>query len=125
MYIAACTVLIVLTACNGGSYTSYTMSIDNRTQETLKIVYSRDTMARGGKDSIICIPKKDNVYYRVETRAEETVKDPLLCNAKTNIEVTNGRVLKKDISDSSNWLVAGNNLDGWKLTFVVTEDDIE
>ena len=44
---------------------------------------------------------------------------------EVNISTTSGRELRKDIWNIDNWECRGAQKDGWNLTFIVTEEDLE
>lgn len=110
----------------GDEYTTYTSSIDNQTSDTIYISFSGNTAYAQSRNSITCLPYVNNIYYKANGRILKKIDcDPQISSDEVNIETSSGRSLKKDISDEDNWVCDGNNKDGWVMTFIVSESDIE
>jgi hypothetical protein len=108
-------------------YTTYTLCIDNKTNDTIVFYLSgQSKYIHGNNDSIVCLPQINNIYYNVNGRY---VKD-FTCSSEMNkdeikVKIFSGKVLTKNIWESNNWDCNGNNKDGWKMIFIITENDLK
>ncbi len=120
-------VLVCFCLISCDKYTSYTVSIDNQTNDTATIYFEGQTKyMQGGLDSVECLPNTNCVYFTVDGRYVSR----FTCESKMNkdetiVVVSSGKTLTKEIWDSNNWYCSGSNGEGWKITFVITVNDLE
>lgn len=125
-------ILIVLTVLLLGlmgcdKYSNYQIIIDNRTNDTIMILFSGNTSYTNGIDSILVIPQSKNMYYNTEGRTMKNWNcDPQINKDEVIVKISNNKTLKKDISNKDNWNCETDKKNTyWKMTFLITMDDIE
>lgn len=108
-------------------YSDYQMIIDNRTNDTIMILYNGNTSYTNGTDSILVKPQSKNMYYNAEGRTMKNWNcDPQINKDEVNVKISNSKTLKKDISNKDNWNCETDKKNTyWKMTFIITMDDIE
>jgi hypothetical protein len=112
-------IVIVLFGC-GDDYIIITLNIDNRTNETFVISFPQK------RPPFECLPYKVTIFDKVETRKANNFDcTPHITRDDVEVNTYSGKILKKDIWDGDNWLCNGNKDNGWEMTFVITEDDLE
>ena len=125
-------ILIVLTVFVFGlmscdKYSDYQMIIDNRTNDTIMILYNGNTSYTNGTDSILVKPQSKNMYYNSEGWTMKNWNcDPQINKDEVVVKISDNKTLKKDISNKDNWNCETDKKNTyWKMTFIITMDDIE
>ena len=121
--IISITIAIVCFSCD--KYVPYTMYIDNQTNDTIQIVFlDKSPYKMLNADSLFFPPLQKKLFYNVEG-------DPMKEGCYTGIKEDEvkivsvlGKSLRKDIWNVKNWICSGNFKDGWKMIFVITENDL-
>ena len=107
-------------------YTPYHLIIDNQTSDTLKISFlGKSPYVMINPDSLVFPPKHKKVLYEATGAAS---KDGCYTGIKEDgikIYISSGKVLQKNIWNVNNWNCNGSFKNGWDMTFVVTENDLE
>jgi len=116
--------IIGLSSC-GDVYTHYSLIVDNQSMDTIIIIFSgKSPYIMINPDSLIFYPKHDKVLFETEGRA---MKDGCYTGIKENeinIFALSGKKLQKDIWNVNNWNCSGSYKNDWKMTFIITDDDL-
>ena len=119
---------IITTICFscGDSFVPYTLHIDNRTEDTIKIVFLDGSPYKMiNPDTLYFPPKQKKLLYAAEGRL---MKDGCYTGINENeveIHTSSERKLRKNIWDVENWECKGARKEGWHLVFVIAENDLE
>jgi hypothetical protein len=125
IWIVLSVVVLGLISCD--EYSDYQMIIDNRTNDTILILYKGNTSYTNGTDSVLVKPQSENMYYNSEGRTMKNWNcDPQVIRDEVIVKISGNKTLKKDISNMDNWnCETDTNNTYWKMTFIITMDDIE
>ncbi len=114
-------ITILLFGCD--KYSNYQKVIDNRSNDTITILFKGNTAYTNGTDSILVIPQNTKMYYNVEgSTVDNWVCDPNISINEVTVKVSHNKTLKKDISKKENWNCETNNTNR-KMTFIITIND--
>ena len=101
-------------------FVPYEVFIDNQTYDTIYIAFNKVD------HTYTCLPNSTIPIYQTEGRIQSHYDcDPRLSYWEAEVKLNNGKKCKKDILNKDNFICEGKRRQGWKLTFIVTEDDIE
>lgn len=117
-------ILLILFSC-GDVYVPYQIGIDNKTNDTVKIYFFGNSAYTQGVDSVICLPNTKTVYSDHSGRA---LKDGCYTGINKDeviVMTNNGKNLKKDIANLSNWECIGSYSAGWIMIFIIVDSDLE
>jgi len=122
--------LLITTICLncGDVYVMYTMYIDNQTKDdTIKIVFldkSPYTMIM--PDYLFFPPMYKKLLYGAEGREiKNSCGYTGIKEEEVEVYSCSGKKIRKDIWNIDNWKCSGSKSEGWTLTFVITENDLE
>lgn len=117
--------VIGLMSCD--KYSDYQMIIDNRTNDTIMILFNGNTSYTNGTDTILVKPQSKNMYYNSDGRTMKNWNcDPQINKEEVIVKISNNKTLKKDISNKDNWNCETDKKNTyWKMTFIIAIDDIE
>lgn len=118
-------IIAIMCGC-GDVYTSYDLTIVNKTTDTIKFYFTGTTAYTQGKDSVIVYPLSENNYFHLEGHPTKNACDYNgIYPNDVRVVVSNGKSLVKEISNIDNWECEGNRKIGWKMTFVINDSDLE
>ena len=104
------------------------MIIDNKTQDTIEIIFTGQTAYTNGTDSIYALPMNQIIYFDAEGKKIKTKNfecDPKISKDEVDISTSSNRILIKDISDKENWECETNSKNTyWRLIFKINETDL-
>ena len=117
--------VIGLMSCD--KYSDYQMIIDNRTNDTIMILFNGNNSYTNGTDTILVKPQSKNMYYNSDGRTMKNWNcDPQINKEEVIVKISNNKTLKKDISNKDNWNCETDKKNTyWKMTFIIAIDDIE
>jgi hypothetical protein len=123
-------ILLISIVCFRCEYRAiYTMYIDNRTEETVKIEFNEKSPYSKiyvYPDSLFFPPNSKKMLYGTEGWAtKDGCSYTGIKEDHVFIYTLSGRKLKKNIWDVTNWDCVGSFNKGWEKTFVITENDLE
>lgn len=119
-------VIIVLTCGCGDINVFYDLTIINKTTDTIKFYFEGTTAYTQGKDSVIVYPLSENNYFHSEGRpVKNGCEYSGIYPNDVKVVLSSGKSLVKEISNINNWECKGNSKTGWKMTFVINENDLE
>ena len=121
-------IIIVATICfSCDFYALHSLSIDNQTNDTIKIVFvGKSPYKMMVEDSLYFPPLQKKAVYEIFAPSIRNGCDYTgIKKEEIEINTSSGRILKKDIWSVNNWDCKGSFSTGWKQTFVITEEDLE
>jgi hypothetical protein len=119
-------ILVAILFVNCDEYARYTTSVNNQTNDTVKIFFHAKSAYVQRTDSVVCIPYTENIYFDIEGRVLKNIDcDPYIKENEVKVVVSGGKILKKNITDKNNWICSGSRKQQVKITFVITENDLE
>ncbi len=118
-----------MNAC-GDIWAPIKLEINNQTSDTIEIKFlEKVPYYRTDSDFQIFVNpnQKASLYEGIGQAINSCREFFKIEKDKLLINFSSGRTLKKDLWDINNWNCKGSNTDkeGWTLTFVVTESDLE
>ena len=108
-------------------YAEYSLSIDNQTRDTIKIFFLESSSFKFSCPDTLIFPPLDKIkFFWVMSDAgrggcgyTRIRKDDVI------IYSTSGKKIEKAIWNHDNWNCNGSFWNGWHMTFVIKEDDLE
>jgi hypothetical protein len=118
--------IAVFSGC-GDKYAPYTVNIDNKTKDSLKIIFSGESpYININQDSLIFPPMSKKLLYMAYGRLMKNGCDYTgIIEEECEVFTSSGRRLKKEIWNVNNWDCNGCFECGWTMNFVIIEDDLE
>ena len=117
--------LLCFTSC-GDVYRQYSLIIDNRTDDTIRVVFSEGPYAILNPEFLIFPPKQEKILFLTEKNATRDGCGYIwITKGDVAVYASSGRELQKEIWNADNWECRGSYQRGWEHKFVVTEDDLE
>jgi hypothetical protein len=118
-----------LNAC-GDIWAPIKVEINNQTSDTIQIKFlEKVSYYRIDSDSLISVnPNQKTSLYEGIGQAINSCREFFkIKKDKLLINFSSGKTLNKDLWDINNWNCKGSNTadEGWILTFVITESDLE
>jgi hypothetical protein len=112
---------------NCDPYVPYYLNIDNRTTDTIKIVFlGNSPYIMINSDSLIFPPKYKKMLWGTEGHpTKDGCSYTGIKKDEIGIYTFSGKKLRKEIWDIKNWDCIGSYDNGWEQTFIITEDDLE
>ena len=117
--------LIKFSSC-GDVFVHYSLNVDNQTRDTIKIVFLDNSPYKMvNPDSLYFPPKHKKLLYGASGRVIEDGCYTGIKEKEIKVYTSSGRELRKDIWNVNNWECRGAKMEGWNMTFVITEYDLE
>jgi hypothetical protein len=111
--------LLNLFGC-GDAFIPITLSIENNTTDSITVMLiSKNYIFTSS-------PNSKQVFYKTEARIANNFDcDPRLSLDSIEVNTISGKVLLKNMKNKNNWNCSGGKNNGWNMTFVITENDLE
>ena len=122
--------IIVSTCCVACNYCApIVLNIDNQTNDTImaKCFLKGSIFDKFASNGLVCLPQSITLFYSDEYH--ESINNgcdyPLLTKYFVGVYTSSGEKLRKEFWELDNWNCNGSFKQGWKMTFVITEEDLE
>ena len=104
----------------GDQYIPYSLIIDNKTNDTITIFDKKF-------NNLFTInPNVKDLFFKTNIRLIYNYDcDPKIQEDDFLISTQSGRKLIKNMWIASNWICIGSDKNGWELTFIINEEDLQ
>ncbi len=117
----ACTTILLITSCD--KWWNTTKEISNNTNDTITLYLYDQSAIMSNIDSLVILPNSNKIFVKDE-RSMSNECNPYINKGEYLVKTSSQRILKKDISNPSNW-----NCDEKKssvtLSFEINESNLE
>jgi len=103
----------------GDEWVPITLVVNNTTKDTISITLLSKTY------EFVSLPNSSKEFYKTEAHPANNFDcDPRIYD-EVETKTNSGKTLKKNFADKNNWNCEGDKHNGWTMTFVITENDLE
>jgi len=119
--------LIALGVIGCDPYVSYYLYIDNRSEDTIKIVFlEKSPYLMINPDSLVFYPNSKKMLWGAEgTPSRDGCSYTGINKDEVEFVISSNKKLKKEIWNIKNWNCSGSYNNGWTKTFTINEEDLE
>jgi len=120
-------VIGILEFCSCGDvFTPFRLYIENQTTDTIKLVFTKESsLSVVDSTYLVFLPNTKKMLYGADHRYVNDGCYTNITKDNVTVQVSSGKSLVKEIWNIDNWNCTGAKHDGWTLTFVITEVDLE